>query len=74
MEAISLAYEVHGVLSPLALRAHSTRSVASSQALLAGASLQDVLLYVEQWSSPHTFVRFYILDLSHLPSTRVLLS
>ncbi len=32
-DAISLVYEVRGLSSPLSVRAHSTRSVASSQAL-----------------------------------------
>ncbi len=38
-DAISLAYEVRGLSSPLSVRAHSTRSVASSQALFRGVPL-----------------------------------
>ncbi len=39
-DAISLAYEVRGLPSPLSLRAHSTRGVASSQALFRGVPLE----------------------------------
>lgn len=42
VEAISMAYVVRGLPSPLQVRAHSTQSVASSSALLSGASLQEV--------------------------------
>ncbi len=38
-DAISLAYEVRGLPSPLDIRAHSTREVASSQALFRGGHL-----------------------------------
>ncbi|XP_048024136.1 LOW QUALITY PROTEIN: uncharacterized protein LOC125253920 [Megalobrama amblycephala] len=71
VEAISLAYESAGLPSPLAVRAHSTRSMAASKALLFGASLQDVC-DAAGWSSPHTFMRFYDLDLSSTPGARVL--
>ncbi len=49
-DAISLAYEMRGLSSPLSVQAHSTRSVASS---------------------PHTFIRFYNLDLDTTPGSRV---
>ncbi len=42
VEAISLAYEAHGLTSPLGLRAHSTRAVASFQAFLKGSLMEDV--------------------------------
>ncbi len=51
-DAISLAYEVRGLSSPLSIRAHSTWSVASSQALFRGVSLEDICV-VAEWSSPH---------------------
>lgn len=38
----SLSYEACGMASPLGVRVHSTRSVASSRALARGASWQDV--------------------------------
>ncbi len=44
MEAISLAYEAHGLTSPLGVRAHSTRAVASSQAFFKGSSMKMPVL------------------------------
>ncbi|XDV47155.1 hypothetical protein PO909_016859 [Leuciscus waleckii] len=58
VEAISLAYEASGQPSPLAIRAHSTRSMAASKALISGVSLHEVC-DVAGWSSPLTFVRFH---------------
>ncbi len=55
-DAIALAYEARGQASPLTVRAHSTRGVASSMALARGAPLQQVC-DAAGWSSPHTFVR-----------------
>lgn len=45
----------------------------SSKAILTGASLQDVF-DEPVWSSPHTFVRFYNLDLCSTPGSQVLFS
>ncbi|CAM4558277.1 unnamed protein product [Leuciscus chuanchicus] len=73
VEAISLAYEAAGQPSPLAVRSHSTRSMAASKALISGVSLQDVW-DAAGWSSPHTFVRFYSLDLDSAPGSHVLSS
>lgn len=70
IKAISLAYEAHSLPLPLAIRAHSTRSMVASKALLSGVSLQEVCDAVG-WVSPHTFIRFYSLDLdSKLGSLR----
>ncbi len=71
VEAISLAYEARGLTSPLGLRAHSTRAVASSQAFLKGSSMEDVCA-VAGWSSPSTFIKFYSLDVRTAPGSRVL--
>ncbi len=68
-DAISLAYEARKLPSPLSLRAHSTRGVASSQALFRGLPLEDICA---GWSSPHTFVRFYNLDVDTAPGSQVL--
>ncbi len=57
--------------SPLSLRAHSTRGVASSQALFRGVPLEDICV-AAGWSSPHTFVRFYKLDVDTAPGSQVL--
>ncbi|CAM4711693.1 unnamed protein product [Leuciscus chuanchicus] len=69
VEAISVAYEAAGQPSPLAVRSHSTRSMAASKALISGVSLQDVC-DAAGWSSPHTFVRFYSLDLDSTPGSQ----
>ncbi len=42
IETISLAYEARGLASPLGVRAHSTRAVASLQAFLSGSSMDDI--------------------------------
>ncbi len=68
---ISLAYEVRGLPSPLSVRAHSTRSVASSQAVFRGVPLEEMCV-AAGWSSPQTFVRFYNLDLDTAPGSQVL--
>ncbi len=70
-DAIALAYEARGQASPLRVRAHSTRGVASSMALARGAPLQQVC-DAAGWSSPHTFVRFYSLDVHATPDSHIL--
>ncbi len=70
-DAISLAYEVCRLPSPLSVRAHSTMSVASSQALFRGVPLEEICVAVG-WSSPHTFIRFYNMDLDTAPGSQVL--
>ncbi len=70
-DAISLAYEARNLPSPLSLRAHSTRGVASSQGLFRGVPLEDICV-AAGWSSPHTFVRFYNLDVDTAPGSQVL--
>ncbi len=52
--------------SPLGIRAHSTRAVASSQAFLSGSSMGDICA-AAGWSSPSTFVKFYSLDVRTAP-------
>ncbi len=70
-DAILLAYEVRGLPSPLSVRAHSNRSVASSQALFRGVIREDICV-AAGWSSPHTFIRFYNLVLDTAPGSQVL--
>ncbi len=70
-DAISLAYEARNLPSPLSLRAHSTRGVASSQALFRGVPLEDICV-VAGWSSPHTFVKFYNLDVDTASGSQIL--
>lgn len=59
IEAISAAYEAHGLCSPLGVRAHSTRDKTSSQALFKGSYLEDICV-ATGWSSLNT--KFYGLD------------
>lgn len=71
VQAITEAYKVRGVPSPLALRAHSTRGMASSRALLSGVPLQEIC-EAAGWATPHTFIRFYSLSLPSTPGAHVL--
>ncbi len=73
VEAISLAYESAGQPYPMGVRSHSTRSMAVSKALISGVALQEVCDATGR-SSPHTFIRFYSLDLDSTPGSQVLLS
>ncbi len=70
VEAVTLTYESQGEPCPLAVRAHSTRSVASSHALAHGASLADICR-AAGWATPNTLARFYNLCIEPV-SSRVL--
>ncbi len=70
VEAVALAYQSQGEPCPLGVRAHSTRSVASSPALAHGASLADICR-AAGWATPNTFARFYNLRVEPV-SSRVL--
>lgn len=63
VEAISLAYSSKGLTAPPGLRAHSTRGMSTSWALFKGVTIQDIC-DAASWSSPHTFARFYKLDVT----------
>ncbi len=67
VDAITLAYQARGVPCPFRLRAHSTRSVASSWALARGASLADICR-AAGWATPNTFARFYSLRVEPVSS------
>ncbi len=43
----------------------------SSEALFRGVPLEDIYM-AAGWSSPHTFVRFYNLDVNTAPGSQVL--
>ncbi|KAL0195214.1 hypothetical protein M9458_008786, partial [Cirrhinus mrigala] len=70
VDAITLAYQCQGEPCPLGVRAHSTRSVASSWALADGTSLADICR-AAGWATPNTFARFYNLRVEPV-SSRVL--
>ncbi|XP_070409520.1 uncharacterized protein [Nothobranchius furzeri] len=61
--AISLAYNSKGALPPESLHAHSTRGLSSSWARFKGVSIQEICA-LASWTSPHTFTRFYKLDVT----------
>ncbi len=65
--AITLVNQAQGVPCPFRLRAHSTRSVASSWALACGASLTDICR-AAGWVTSNTFVRFYSLHVEPVSS------
>ncbi len=67
VEAVALAYQSPGEPCPLGVRAHSTRSVASSHALAHGASLADICR-AAGWATPNTFARFYNLRVEPVSS------
>ncbi len=73
VETITLTYESSGLQSPIGVRAHLTGGMAASKALSVGVALQDICS-VADWSSLHTFVRFYNLDLTSTPGSQVLSS
>ncbi|KAL6455739.1 hypothetical protein MHYP_G00355900 [Metynnis hypsauchen] len=61
--AIALAYSSKGMQPPAALRAHSTRGMATSWALFWGISIREICA-AANWASPHTFAMFYRLDVT----------
>ncbi|XP_056112700.1 uncharacterized protein LOC130089419 [Rhinichthys klamathensis goyatoka] len=63
VEAIGLCYRSMNIEPPVGLRAHSTRGMATSWALFKGISIQEICA-AASWSSPHTFIRFYRLDVT----------
>ena len=59
----TMAYEAKGVQPLGGIRAHSTRGLAPSWALFRGVPLQDICS-AASWASPHTFERYYRLDVT----------
>ncbi|XP_044128693.1 uncharacterized protein LOC122922220 isoform X1 [Bufo gargarizans] len=62
-DTITLCYKNQNLDPPSNIRAHSTRAVSTTFAERAGASLDDICR-AASWSSIHTFVKHYRLDLS----------
>lgn len=69
---LSVAYEARGLAPHLGVKDDFIRSVAASMTLARGASLQDVCA-AESWSFPHTFIRFYVVDVWSTLGSQVLL-
>ncbi|KAK0130871.1 hypothetical protein N1851_034445 [Merluccius polli] len=63
VEAIAMAYSSVGLEPPIGLRAHSTRGMAASWALFQGVSVEEICA-AASWATPHTFTRFYRLDVT----------
>lgn len=63
VEAIVAAYSSSGSQPPAGLRAHSTRGMATSWALFQGTSVEEICA-AASWATPHTFARFYRLDVT----------
>ncbi len=70
VDAIALVYQSQGEPCPMGVRAHSTRSVASSYALAHSTSLADICR-AAGWATLNTFVRYYNLCVEPV-SSRVL--
>ncbi len=66
VDAITLAYQAQGVPCPFRLRAHSTRSVASSGRGL--WRLAGRYCRAAGWATPNTFARFYSLRVEPVSS------
>ncbi len=71
VDAITTYYGSSDLPSPLGVRAHSTRGMAASKALLSSVPMHDIC-DAAGWSTPLTFVRFYSLDLDATPCSSVL--
>jgi hypothetical protein len=68
-EAIQKGYEAAGETPPGGIKAHSTRHASASWADLKGVSVLDICQQAN-WSTPHTFLKHYKLDLSNSVSAR----
>lgn len=67
VETIQMAFKEMDGPPLFGLRAHSAQGVATSWALLQGASLKEIC-DAATWSSPSTFTKFYRLNVSTSPS------
>ena len=63
VDAIGVAYASSGKVPPEGVKAHSTRGVSTSWALFKGVSVED-MCSAASWSSHHTFVKYYSLDVA----------
>jgi hypothetical protein len=68
-EAVQKGYEAMGKNPPGGIKAHSTRHASASWADLKGVSVLDICQQAN-WTTPHTFLKHYKLDLSNSVSAR----
>lgn len=59
VKVITWAYKRAGKTTPVRVRAHDVRGVATTLALTAGHALEEVL-QAGYWTSPHTFYKHYL--------------
>ena len=69
VSTIALSYELNRRDPPEGLRAHSTRAIASSTALLRGVDLPDICRSAT-WSNASTFITHYRSDMRARDETR----
>ena len=62
VSTIGLAYQLQGKDPPEGLRAHSTRAMVTSTALLSGVDIPEICK-AATWSTTSTFITHYRLDL-----------
>ena len=58
-----MAYDSKGLQLPVGLHTHSVRGVAMSWVLFQGVSIEEMCA-AASWATPHTFFRFYKLDVT----------
>ena len=68
-KAIELGYQQKDLPLPMGVKAHSTRAMSASWAELNVSSVLDICRQAS-WSTPHTFMKHYKLDLSQSVSAR----
>ena len=68
-KAVELAYQARDLPLPMGVKAHSTRATSVSWAELNVSSVLDICRQAS-WSTPHTFMKHYKLDLSQSVSAR----
>ena len=73
VDAIALSYAAQGKTPPADIKAHSTRGSATSWALFKGILVEDMCA-AASWSSHHTFVKYYSLDVSGAQFAHAVLS
>ncbi len=70
-DAISVAYEVRGLSSPLSVRGEFCQECGFLSSTFWRSPLEDICVAAGR-SSPHTFIKFYNLDLDTAPGSRPL--
>ncbi|KAK5883801.1 hypothetical protein CesoFtcFv8_020091 [Champsocephalus esox] len=72
-EAVSQAFVSSGLDPPENIKAHSTRRISTSTSLHGGMTVEDICI-AASWSSPCSFIRFHLRDVSHSSLTHSVLN